>query len=64
VLSNPELYRIATSTAETALGTLPRFAVYNFLNTWGKHRELPHPVKQTFHEWYKANRTVEDGKDN
>jgi L-lactate dehydrogenase complex protein LldF len=64
VLSNPELYRIATSTAETALGTLPRFALYNFLNTWGKHRELPHPAKQTFHEWYKENRTVANGKDN
>jgi L-lactate dehydrogenase complex protein LldF len=43
VLSNPKLYRIATSTVETALATLPRFALYNFLNTWGKHRELPMP---------------------
>ena len=23
---------------------------------WGKHRENPHPVKQTFHDWYKKNR--------
>jgi L-lactate dehydrogenase complex protein LldF len=64
VLSSPQLYRIATSTAETALDTLPRFAVYNSLNTWGKHRELPHSVEQTFHEWYRKNRTVADGKEN
>jgi L-lactate dehydrogenase complex protein LldF len=30
--------------------------LYNWLNPWGKHRELPHPVKQTFHSWYKQNR--------
>jgi len=64
VLSSPQLYRIATSTAEAALDTLPRFALYNSLNTWGKHRELPHSVEQTFHEWYRKNRPVADGKEN
>ena len=64
VLSNPHLYRKATATGETAVRALPRFALYNTLNAWGRHRELPHPVKQTFHEWYKENRSVKGGKDN
>jgi L-lactate dehydrogenase complex protein LldF len=56
VLSHPELYRIATSGTETALKVLPRFAIYNDLNAWGKHRETPAPAKQTFHEWFGENR--------
>jgi L-lactate dehydrogenase complex protein LldF len=63
ILSNPHLYRIAATAGETALSALPRFALYNTLNAWGRHRELPHPVKQTFHEWYKENRPVQDGKE-
>jgi L-lactate dehydrogenase complex protein LldF len=56
VLSRPKLYRITTSATETALKLLPRFAIYNDLNAWGKHRETPAPAKQTFHQWYKHNR--------
>lgn len=56
VLSHPELYRIATSATETALQVLPRFAIYSDLNPWGKHREVPAPATQTFHQWYKENR--------
>ena len=63
VLANPRLYRIAAASGETALSALPRFALYNTLNAWGRHRELPHPVKQTFHEWYKENRPVENGEE-
>jgi len=39
-----------------ALAHLPRFVIYNGLNAWGKHREVPHPPKHTFHGWYQANR--------
>ena len=39
-----------------ALAHLPRFAIYNGLNAWGKHREVPHPPTQTFHAWHQANR--------
>jgi L-lactate dehydrogenase complex protein LldF len=39
-----------------ALAHLPRFVIYNGLNAWGRHREVPHPPKQTFHAWYQANR--------
>jgi L-lactate utilization protein LutB len=41
VLANPRLYRIAAASGETALSALPRFALYNTLNAWGRHRELP-----------------------
>jgi L-lactate dehydrogenase complex protein LldF len=56
VLSHPAQYRAAISTADFALTHLPRFAIYNGLNAWGKHREVPHPARQTFHSWYRANR--------
>src|SRR6266478_1242691 len=56
LLSQPAAYRAAIATADTALAHLPRFVIYNGLNAWGKHREVPHPPKQTFHSWYHANR--------
>jgi hypothetical protein len=39
-----------------ALASLPRFAIYNGLNAWGKDREMPHPPAETFHQWYVKNR--------
>jgi hypothetical protein len=48
--------RAAIAAADTALAHLPRFVIYNGLNAWGKHREVPHPPGQTFHSWYHANR--------
>jgi L-lactate dehydrogenase complex protein LldF len=56
LLSRPAAYRAAVGAADGALAHLPRFAVYNALNAWGKHRENPHPPQQTFHDWYQANR--------
>ena len=56
LLSRPAAYRAAVSAADFALAHLPRFAIYNGLNAWGKHREVPHAPKQTFHSWYSANR--------
>jgi L-lactate dehydrogenase complex protein LldF len=56
LLSHPAAYRAAVAAADTALAHLPRFVIYNGLNAWGKHREVPHPPKQTFHSWYLANR--------
>jgi L-lactate dehydrogenase complex protein LldF len=58
LLSRPAAYRAAIAAADTALAHLPRFVIYNGLNAWGKHREVPHPPKQTFHSWYHANRGV------
>ena len=64
VLSHPALYQIATATVSTALEVLPHFAVYNRLNTWGKHRDVPEASTETFHEWYRNHRldTNEGGR--
>jgi len=56
LLSRPAAYRAAIAAADIALAHLPRFVIYNSLNAWGKHREAPHPPRQTFHSWYRANR--------
>jgi L-lactate dehydrogenase complex protein LldF len=57
LLSHPEAYRLATQSAETALKVLPRLALYNHFNAWGRHREVPAPAKQTFHQWYREHRS-------
>ena len=56
VLSNLTLYQIATTTTSVALEVLPHFAIYNKLNAWGKHRDVPEAATETFHEWYKNHR--------
>jgi L-lactate dehydrogenase complex protein LldF len=56
LLSRPAAYRAAIAATDAALAHLPRFVIYNGLNAWGKHREVPHPPKQTFHSWYQQNR--------
>ena len=52
VLKRPWLYASGGWLARKALGLLPRFAVYNPLNAWGKQRELPEPPPQSFRAWY------------
>ena len=56
VLSHPTLYQIATATVSTALEVLPHFAIYNRLNGWGKHRDIPEAATETFHEWHRNHR--------
>ncbi|WP_428487409.1 lactate utilization protein B [Rhodopila sp.] len=56
LLASPKLYRAALPMADSALRHLPRFVVYNRLNTWGRGRDVPHAPKQTFHQWHAANR--------
>jgi L-lactate dehydrogenase complex protein LldF len=56
LLSQPAAYRVAIAAADVALAHLPRFVIYNGLNAWGKHREVPPPPAQTFHQWHQANR--------
>lgn len=53
---SPRCTRAAIKMTEVSLGSMPRFVLYNWLNPWGKHRENPHPVKQTFNDWYRKNR--------
>ncbi|MCA9169793.1 MAG: 4Fe-4S ferredoxin, partial [Planctomycetales bacterium] len=38
--------------ARTALRWLPRFFIYNPLNAWGRHRELPPAPTTTFRQQY------------
>ena len=56
LLSRPAAYRAAIAAADTALAHLPRFVIYNGLNAWGKHREVPHPPEADLPRWYQANR--------
>ena len=61
LLASPKLYRASLPMADSALRHLPRFVLYNKLNTWTRGREMPHVPKETFHQWYKRTRGV-DGK--
>jgi L-lactate dehydrogenase complex protein LldF len=54
--AHPALFHAAESVGESAMVHLPRFLLYNSLNPWGKHRELPAAPKQTFRQWYIENR--------
>ena len=56
VLAHPAIYRAAISAADSALRHLPRFLVYNPLNTWTTKREMPEAPNETFHSWWKRNR--------
>ena len=56
LLSHPLAYRAATEAGSVALRVLPHFAIYNRLNAWGRHRDVPSPVKETFHQWYTRTR--------
>src|SRR6516162_9293610 len=56
LLSHPSAYRAAAEAGGTALRVLPHFAVYNRLNAWGRHRDVPEAPKETFHQWYARNR--------
>jgi len=56
VLPHPELFHAGEAAAASALAHTPRFLLYNALNPWGKHREMPAPAPQTFRQWYIANR--------
>jgi L-lactate dehydrogenase complex protein LldF len=55
-LAHSAAFHAAESAGEAALEHLPRFLLYNPLNPWGKHRELPAVPKQTIRQWYLENR--------
>jgi len=63
VLGHPEEFRLMEEVGAPALDYAPDFLLYNHsLNPWGRQRQLPEPAKQTFREWYLANRS-EHGND-
>ncbi len=55
VLSHPKAYGFFGKMARIALRYMPRIAIYNGLNEWGKERELPETPQQSFKEWYQQN---------
>jgi L-lactate dehydrogenase complex protein LldF len=61
VLSNPRAYRAAAAGGLAALRVLPHFALYNRLNAWGRHRDVPDPPGETFHQWYARTRGRGEG---
>ena len=56
VLQHNGLYNFMGKAARVALKILPRAAVYNGLNEWGKTRELPDVPAESFKEWYQKNK--------
>jgi L-lactate dehydrogenase complex protein LldF len=56
VLADPKLYRAAISATGLAIEHLPRFALYNWFNAWGRQREVPDAPQQSFRSWYIAHR--------
>jgi L-lactate dehydrogenase complex protein LldF len=58
ILGHPEEYYAMEKVAEPVMDFAPHFLLYNrSLNPWGRDRELPQIAKQTFREWYLANRS-------
>jgi L-lactate dehydrogenase complex protein LldF len=53
VLSRPWLYTLSGKAARMTLPILPRWAVYNRLNPWGRQRELPAAPKKSFRELWR-----------
>src|SRR6202789_2717918 len=61
VFGHPAEYHAIEKAAGPALDHTPHFLLYNrSLNPWGRDRELPALAKQTFREWYLANRTQDN----
>jgi len=56
VFGSPRLYRAAISATGMAIEGLPRFAIYNWFNKWGRQREVPDAPEATFRAWYLKNR--------
>lgn len=57
LFANPKLYRLAGKMGRGFLHIAPKFMVYNQLNTWTLHRDLPPAPRQSFRDWYVENRT-------
>lgn len=51
-LGRPRLYRLGARLMRFALSRLPRSAIYNRWNAWGRERELPQLPEESFRDWY------------
>lgn len=52
VMKRPWLFALLGRVARASLRWMPRFALYNRLNCWGRQRELPDAPKRSFREQY------------
>ena len=52
LMEHPERFHAVLRFAPMA-NRMPRVFVYNFLNAWGKEREMPRFAKQTFEKWWR-----------
>src|SRR5882762_679739 len=58
VFGHPAEYHAMENVAGPAMHYAPHFLLYNRTwNPWGRDRELPQLAKETFREWYLANRS-------
>ena len=62
VFRNSWLYRLSGKLARLFMPHMPRWAVYNRLNAWGKNRELPEFPKHSFRELYQQRTKNENGR--
>ena len=52
VFRRPWLFRLSGRMGRFGLRVLPRFAIYNRYNVWGRQRELPPAPRKSFRELY------------
>src|SRR5690606_22841269 len=55
VFEIPYIFNNLEKIARSSMRNLPRFILYNGLNAWGKHRELPEAPRESVKQWYKNN---------
>lgn len=55
LMERPKLFNTALKLAPIT-NSLPRFMIYNPLNTWGKYREMPTFAKESFNDMWKKNK--------
>ncbi|MAT16612.1 MAG: 4Fe-4S ferredoxin [Planctomyces sp.] len=56
VFQHPGLYAFGGGIARKALRVMPRWMIYNPLNSWGRKRELPEAPKESFRDLYKKRK--------
>jgi L-lactate dehydrogenase complex protein LldF len=59
IFRRPWLYRVVGGVARWSLRWLPRPLIYNPLNTWGRHRDLPTPPRESFRAAYRRRQREE-----
>lgn len=56
VFQLPGLYAFGGSVARKALRLMPRWMIYNPLNSWGRQRDLPEAPQESFRDLYKKRK--------